>query len=347
MSVKDETIHTENTDPTGTFPSESDPFDEPLEDNLIMNDTLFAETRNSVTVDGMEYSFLKPPYMNFDDQLRTKRKLREAYTQHEFLLLYGYSGCGNTTVLTQFHEKFPDYIHLITDFTSLSPANLIVKMGEFIGLPLKLRSSEIFTLQDRLRSMSGVMYLIDEVSLDGPGSLTKLELLRKIYMETHVLICICGVPRFYYQLYDKYCSLITRVDEHEMRGMRWEDAGNYLNMVAEKEALRFTYPAQQALIWIALSKNTGGIHAFTTIIGRRITLARVMYYKAPGHSFPDNTHCIRPAVPEGKIYPGAELILTPPATPEPVLIDEGMVSNMLNEYKSHFPTDTSESRKKS
>lgn len=37
----------------------------------------------------------------------------------------------------------------------------------------------------------------------------------------------------------------------------------------------------------------------------------------------------------------------PPATPEPVLIDEGMVSNMLNEYKSHFPTDTSESRKKS
>lgn len=36
-----------------------------------------------------------------------------------------------------------------------------------------------------------------------------------------------------------------------------------------------------------------------------------------------------------------------PATPEPVLIDEGMVSNMLNEYKSHFPTDTSESRKKS
>lgn len=349
---KNEAIAETTANPNSMFPEEKDPFDKPLEDNLIMNDTLFEEARNSVTVDGMEYSFLKPPYMNFDDKLRTKRKLREAYTQHEFLLLYGYSGCGKTTVLTQFHEKFPDYIHLITDFTSLSPANLIVKMGEFIGLPLKLRSSEIFTLQDRLRSMSGVMYLMDEVSLDGPGSFTKLELLRKIYMETHVPICICGVPRLYYQLYDsrhydKYCSLITRLDEHEMRGMRREDAGNYLNMVAEKESLRFTYPAQQALIRIALSKNAGGIHAFTTIIGRCITLARVMYYKAPGRSFPDNTRCIRPAVPEGKTYPGAELILTPPATPEPVLIDEGMVSNMLNEYKSHFPTDTSESRKKS
>ena len=36
-------------------------------------------------------------------------------------------------------------------------------------------------------------------------------------------------------------------------------------------------------------------------------------------------NCIRPAVPERKTYPGAELILTPPATPEPVLIDEGLI----------------------
>jgi hypothetical protein len=55
------------------------------------------------------------------------------------------------------------------------------------------------------------------------------------------------------------------------------------------------------------------------------------------------SHCIRPTVPEGKTYPDAELILTP----EPVLTDEGMVSSMLNKYKSHFPTDTSENRKKS
>ena len=46
-------------------------------------------------------------------------------------------------------------------------------------------------------------------------------------------------------------------------------------------------------------------------------------------------------------YPVAELILTPSATPKPVLIAEGMVSNMLNMYKSHFPTDTSKNRKKS
>ena len=109
-------------------------------------------------------------------------------------------------------------------------------------------------------------------------------------METHVPIRICGVPRLYFHLYDsrqynKYCSLITRLDEHEMRDVRREDAGNYLNIIAGKEALRFTYPAQQALIRIALSTTTGGIHAFTTIIGRCITLARVMYYKAPGFSF--------------------------------------------------------------
>ena len=30
--------------------------------------------------------------------------------------------------------------------------------------------------------------------------------------------------------------------------------------------------------------------------------------------------------------PGAELIFTPLTTPKPVLIDESMISNMLNEY---------------
>ena len=68
-----------------------DPFDEPLEppesvERLILNDTYFAAARNAITVDGMAYSFLKPPYMNFEDQIRAKQKLKEAYTQQEFLL---------------------------------------------------------------------------------------------------------------------------------------------------------------------------------------------------------------------------------------------------------------------
>ena len=75
----------------------------------------------------------------------------------------------------------------------------------------------------------------------------------------------------------------------------------------------------------------------TTIIGRCITIARVTYYNQPGHKFPEKTKCLRPAVPEGKAYPGAELILTPPATPVPVIIDDMLVSNTLAEYKAHFP----------
>ncbi len=63
-------------------------------------------------------------------------------------------------------------------------------------------------------------------------------------------------------------------------------------------------------------------------------------YSAPGRSFPDNTKCLRPAIPEGKTYPGAELILTPPATPEPVNIDEVTVIRMQCLYKSHFPKDS-------
>ena len=145
------------------------PFDEELEDNVIINDTYFLASRDAVTLDGMQFSFIKPPYMNFDDHIRVKRKLKEAFLHHEFLLIYGYSGAGKSTVLTQFHEKYPYCIFLIKDFTSLSPSNMIVKMGEFIGLPLKQRSSEILVLQERLKAMSGVMFLFDEVAIDEPG----------------------------------------------------------------------------------------------------------------------------------------------------------------------------------
>ena len=70
-----------NTGTIQEFFDTMDPFEEPLEEKLILNDTYFAAARDSVTVDGMEFTFLKPPYMNFDDHIRTKRKLREAYSQ--------------------------------------------------------------------------------------------------------------------------------------------------------------------------------------------------------------------------------------------------------------------------
>ena len=47
---------------------------------------------------------------------------------------------------------------------------------------------------------------------------------------------------------------------------------------------------------------------------------------------------------ERETYSKAELILTPLATLKPVLSYEGMIRNVLNEYKSHFSTDRSEGR---
>ena len=320
----------------------TDPFDEPLELNndetLILNDEYFAAARNAVTVEGMDYSFLKPPYMNFDDHVKTKKKLKEALNQREFLLMYGYSGCGKTTILEQFAEKYPHYVYLIKDFCYLSHMELLVEMGKCINVPIKQRKSEIQILVNAIKYHPGIIFLFDDVCADA----VKLSLLRKIHEDANVPIVICGIPLLYSNLYDskhfdEFCSVVTRMDEHELHGMQRIDAGNYLTMIAEKEAVCFTYRAQQNLIAVALNPTVGGIHAFTTIIGRCITLARVLYYKTPGRSFPDNTKCIRLASPEGKAYPGAELILTPPATPEPVTIDESMVSQMQSEYKSHFP----------
>ena len=280
--------------------------------------------------------------MNFDDHIQAKRKLKEAYTQKEFLLLYGYSGCGKTTILTQFAEKYSNYIFLLRDFDALSPAQMLVEMGECINLPIKLRKNELYNLKRHIEALPGVMFLFDEVTAGSNNAFVKLEMLRRIHDETHVPIAICGVPLLHKTIYasnryDHYCSLISRMDEHEMHGMRRSDAGSYIEMVAQEENVRFSYPAQQALITTALNSGIGGIHAFTTIIGRCITLARVQYYNSPGRSIPDKTKCIRPEVPGDVAYPGAKLVLTLPVTPEPVHISEQMVSDMQSEYKSHFP----------
>lgn len=56
-----------------------DPLDEPLEEQLVLDDIYYEAARQYVTVDGMDYSFEKPRYMLYDDQARAKRKLKEAF----------------------------------------------------------------------------------------------------------------------------------------------------------------------------------------------------------------------------------------------------------------------------
>lgn len=89
--------------------------------------------------------------MLFEDQLQTKRKLREAYTQHEFLLLYGYSGCGKFSILSQFADRHPDYIQYFPNFASMSTVALIHEIRNRSSPLLKQRFSEPKSLSDALR----------------------------------------------------------------------------------------------------------------------------------------------------------------------------------------------------
>ncbi len=111
------------------------------------------------------------------------------------------------------------------------------------------------------------------------------------------------------------------------------------NLFADLSVFAVEFPPDLLLVFIEPGGvfRVGGINAFTTIIGRCITLARVHYYNSSGHSIPDKAKCVRTEVPGNTAYPGAKLILTLPVTPEPIHISEQMVSDMQSEYKSYFP----------
>ncbi len=313
-----------------------DPFDEMLEtERLDLSEEMRKKAREKITYDGMYYSFTVPSYMLFDDQAAAKRKLREAYTQNEFLLIYGYSGCGKSTILSQFASRYPEVVFYIEDFESLSETGLIVKMGECVNLPLKMRKTEIESLKKHLSSHNKVMFLFDEVTATTEKAYNKLEMLRRIHDSTGVPIAISGVTYLYDTihaplLYNKFCSLITRLDERKMEGMKSDDASAFIKKISKEENVWFSHLAQQALIRTALNTNIGGINAFTTVIGRCITLARACYYNSDGHTLPDKEKGLK-VVDDNGIT-----VLTLPPTPETVDISQQMVFEMQAEYKSSF-----------
>ncbi len=310
------------------------------DDNLILSDEEIAEAPSPIIIEDKSFEFLKPPFMLFEDQAQAKRKLREAFTQKEFLLIHGYSGVGKTTILMQFAEKYPDYVLYFDDFSSMGATDLIATVGERINLPLKKRLSEVKTLEHALKHNRNIMLIFDEVNIDKKKStFQKIDILRKINEHTGIPICICGTQKLYAELhdesrYDDYCSLLTRLDEHEMKGMRSSDANAYLDMLVKEENVLFTWQAKQALVPIALNRKLGGISSFVKIIGRSITHARAAYYTTDGRTIPEGAQCFRNEYKEGTVYPGANISYTLPITPDRLVIDEYLVSMLLADFKS-------------
>jgi len=317
-----------------------DPFDEPLPDPTAILSVLNQyEAPSPLIFEGCSYRYTKPPYMLFQDQANAKRRLREAYTQRLFLLLFGYSGCGKTTILKQFADKYPGIVFYIEDFGSLTLSGLLLRMGACVHLPLKLRTSSKDTLVDTLKANPHVMFLFDEVDVfDTVGNMRKFDMLRKVHDATGNPMVICGTNVLYNKLYsernsEKFGQLLRRLDECEMKGMLRSDAANYLNMVSQEETVGFTFQARQILEPLALNTKIGGIAVFTLLLGRAITLKRIQYYHTEGHTLPDTAHCVQVPAKEGVSYPGPDIVITLPPTPERLMIDEAMISSCMADFK--------------
>lgn len=318
----------------------SDPFDKPLPDpSAILNILNQYEAPSQLIYEGCCYRYTKPPYMLFEDQANAKRRLREAYAQRLLLLLFGYTGCGKSTVLRQLEEKYPGVVFYVNDFGSLTLSGLLQCMGACVHLPLKMRTSSKDTLIDTLKANPHVMFLFDEVdAFDVSGNMRKFDMLRKIHDVTGNPMVICGTNVLYNKLYsernaDRFGQLLRRLDECEMKGMLRSDAANYLNMVTREENVGFTFQARQILEPLALNAKFGGISLFTLLIGRAITLKRIQYFRSDGRSIPESAQCVHTPAKEGLSYPGPDTVISLPSTPERITIDEALVCSCMADFK--------------
>ncbi|GHU79646.1 hypothetical protein AGMMS49992_31860 [Clostridia bacterium] len=289
--------------------------------------------------ENQKYLYMTPPYMPFDEQDAVVLRLNEAFVQHEFLLVHGYSGCGKTrTVVGRFAPDYPETV-LVFDFFGYSTGtSLVVEIGDRFGMKLKQRATEINVLCERLKAHPYIMMIFDEVNatrITKRNLLEKLEILRRIYMSCDVSIVICGNSTISNELFnpmnaDEYSSILSRLDDRKMTGMRSIDAEQYFSMLANIENARFTHDAKEALIKIATNPSASGIKGFVTIISRCITLSRVLYYKKKNINVNETTR-----VDDNAKRPVGNTIITLPATPEMLTIDEGMVYNHMS-HKSTF-----------
>lgn len=321
----------------------SDPFDEPLPDpNAMLSLRNQYEAPSQLIYEGCCFRYTKPPYMLFEDQANAKRRLRETYTQRLLLLLFGYTGCGKSTVLRQFEEKYPGVVFYVEDFGSLTLSRLLQRMGTCVHLPLKMRTASKDTLIDALKANPHVMFLFDEVDpFDVAGNMRKFDMIRKIHDATGNPMVICGTNVLYDKLYgdrtvERFGQLLRRLDECEMKGMLRSDAVNYLNMVSHEENVGFTFQARQILEPLALNAKLGGISLFTLLIGRAITLKRIQYFHSDGRSVPETAQCIHTPAKQGLSYPGPDTSISLPPTLERITIDEALISSCMADFKKQL-----------
>ena len=286
---------------------------------------------------------VRPPYMNFPDQLAAKEALRGAYMDNSFLLLYGYAGSGKTTICQQMAMKMPDNVFYFDQCSQSSPSALLGRVADKMGLSIKQRVSEIAPVVSALRLVSRKMLIFDDIVLDNDiATFQRIDMIKSLHEATNHPVVICGTNALYQRLYDdrwidKYDHIRSRLITQEMKGMKAKDGYAYLQMMQEKENICFSINARQALVRVATNPKLAGIRKFTLIIGRITSTARADYYRSHGGSLPETAKCIEQIMAPGKTEPVPAFIYILPVTPEPLEIAEDIVLEEIEKCIGSVP----------
>ncbi len=283
----------------------------------------------------MIFQPVRPPYKLIDDHYAAREALMETYSHCSYLLLYGYSGSGKSTILQQMAVAMPENVFYFSQSSQQSPSSLLGKIGERLGLSVKQRVSEIEPVVEALKLAGRKILIFDDIVLDSDiDNFKRVNMITSLYDATGHPVVICGTKALKQRLFndhflEKYDHIRSRLICAEVKGMTFSDAQAYLQMIQDEENIFFSVPARQQLSKIATNPSHSGIRKFTMMIGRITSNARRNYYSMPDHTIPDEVKCIDKVMTPGIDEPVPTSICILPKTPELLYISDEIVQDEI------------------
>lgn len=219
----------------------------------------------------MKYTPTKLPLFESSNYATALGSIQFAAKENVMLVLLGQPGSGKTTLLKAYLKENP-YAHYILCSPNMGMKDLLREMAEQVGVHIHGNTYEMQKqLTDELKEYAEHCFLLDECEYLNRHNITKLEIIRQIWDETHVTFVLCGTYKLDETLkgcYGKnnHSQIYRRLFKEKLDPIKQAEVYTYLDTLEKNYAVRFTQEARVDLYAQCIDLENGGIGTFFSLI---------------------------------------------------------------------------------